>query len=112
MIKLMLKTIVSWLTSLFTKEKLYKAKFVDEMPKTFVPHTVYVLGNTKNQYLATILCPCGCKESLNMNLTPTAKPRWKLKFSNDKTVSFHPSLWKKSGCKSHFFLRDGKINWV
>jgi hypothetical protein len=112
MIKLILRDAINWFSRLFKSKETYKAMYVDDMPKNLSPNTVYVLGNTNHKYLASMLCPCGCMESLNMNLTATAKPRWSLSIAKDNTASFHPSLWKKTGCKSHFFLNSGKVNWV
>ncbi len=56
-------------------------------------------------------CPCGCGERLELMLLPDVKPRWAIAVDADQTPSLHPSVWLQSGCRSHFWLRAGKIFW-
>lgn len=37
------------------------------------------------------------------------RPRWPLDEHEDGTITLHLSVWRKEGCRSHFFLRHGKI---
>ena len=32
-------------------------------------------------------------------------------FQSDGSVSLMPSVWRQKGCRSHFFLRHGRIDW-
>ncbi|WP_394339847.1 DUF6527 family protein [Mucilaginibacter conchicola] len=57
-----------------------------------------------------MLCPCGCKQILYTNLIEDHHPFWKYKL-NGKTISLRPSIDRLVGCRSHFFLTDGKIIW-
>jgi len=47
-----------------------------------------------------------------MNLLATAKPAWKIATHADDTVSLHPSVWLKTGCRCHFMLQRGHVRWV
>ncbi|WP_236819161.1 DUF6527 family protein [Alicyclobacillus ferrooxydans] len=58
-----------------------------------------------------MLCPCGCGEVLHMSLHPDGRPRWELTRHPDGTVSLSPSVWRKVGCRSHFFLERGRVRW-
>jgi hypothetical protein len=58
-----------------------------------------------------MICPCGCKEVINLNLLKTVRPRWSVKEHPDRTVTLTPSVWRQKGCRSHFFLRRGRIEW-
>ena len=56
-------------------------------------------------------CPCGCGSVLDVNLLPDDKPIWRASVTPDDLPTLHPSVWRKVGCKSHFFMRDGGIVW-
>ncbi|WP_310622413.1 DUF6527 family protein [Flexibacterium corallicola] len=56
-------------------------------------------------------CPCGCGDTLEMMLLEEASPNWKLRSSENQAPTLHPSVWRKSGCGAHFWLRDGHIYW-
>ncbi len=58
-----------------------------------------------------MVCPCGCRETLFLNLLQDEFPNWKWRIGADGTVTLTPSVWRKIGCKSHFFLREGMIQW-
>lgn len=97
----------------FKKRKpLYIAKFGDSIPEVVPVNEVCVLGTASEASLAVLQCPCGCKSLLYLNLIPEESPCWKMTISSDNAVSLHPSLWKKSGCKSHFFIKSGEIKWA
>ncbi|WP_324252081.1 DUF6527 family protein [Roseibium aggregatum] len=44
-------------------------------------------------------------------LLEEVKPNWSLKSEDDKPPTLRPSVWRKTGCKAHFWLRDGHIHW-
>ena len=56
-------------------------------------------------------CPCGCQEQIRASLMRSHYPHWELQIEGDESVTLHPSLWRASGCGSHFFLRRGKVQW-
>lgn len=58
-----------------------------------------------------MLCPCGCGEELAVNLDRKTGPAWRLYESND-TQTLYPSIWLKSGCRSHFIVWGSQILWV
>jgi hypothetical protein len=83
----------------------------EELPERLDPRSVYVLGEGKHLWFVVMICPCGCKAKLEMSLLADAKPRWRLIEHADGTISLQPSVWRKIGCRSHFFLRRGLIRW-
>jgi hypothetical protein len=85
---------------------------IGKLPSLFAPQTVYVLLEDSEVWQASMLCPCGCGEILEMNLLPDDKPVWEISVDKSHTVSLKPSIWRNVGCRSHFFLRQGKIVWV
>lgn len=56
-------------------------------------------------------CPCGCGQRLEMMLLKEVKPRWDISVDRRGHVTLHPSVWVREGCKSHFWVRSGKIIW-
>lgn len=99
------------LSLLFWKQSRYKAKKVEELPDELDRKSVYLVGENNHLWFAAMLCPCGCGSVLQMGLMAAQRPRWTVVEHNDGTVSLHPSVWRIVGCKSHFWLRRGKINW-
>lgn len=110
-IKGFVKVIISWLSNLFIKEKPYKTIFLEELPDNLKPRTVYVMGEGEYLWSAAMLCPCGCGETVHISLHKEGRPRWEIIFEKNGTVSFTPSINRKYGCKSHFFLEKGFIKW-
>lgn len=93
------------------KQKRYRYVRVDEMPDALKPFTVYLCGEGEYLWAAAMICPCGCKEVISLNLLKAARPCWGVHGHKDGTVSLHPSVWRQKGCRSHFFLRQGRIDW-
>ena len=56
-------------------------------------------------------CPCGCGQRLEMLLLKEVKPRWDVSIDVGGRVTLHPSVWLREECKSHFWVRSGKIVW-
>lgn len=84
---------------------------LEELPEQLDAGVVYVLGEGPHRWFVALLCPCGCGATVQVSLLADAKPRWHLLEHPDKTISLHPSVWRKVGCRSHFFLRNGCIQW-
>lgn len=61
---------------------------------------------------AVLVCPCGCGDTISVNLMTTQYPSWSVKFENDASVSIRPSLWvTQDRCGSHFVLTKGRVEW-
>lgn len=93
------------------REKPLKILEVEELPDVLQEKTIYIAGENEYLWFAALVCPCGCKEVLHMSLLNDADPRWSLSKHSDGTVSLSPSVWRKIGCKSHFFLIHSRIQW-
>lgn len=55
-------------------------------------------------------CPDGCGELLTINLDARAGKAWRAYGANDG-LSLFPSVWRETGCKSHFIVWRSKIYW-
>lgn len=58
----------------------------------------------------TMVCPDGCGEALTINLDRRAGPAWRAYVEKDG-VSLYPSVWRHTGCKSHFIIWRSRIYW-
>lgn len=55
-------------------------------------------------------CPDGCGETLTINLDGLAGKAWRL-YRDPAGLTLFPSVWRDSGCRSHFILWDDVIYW-
>ena len=60
---------------------------------------------------ASMLCPCGCGVLICLNLIPDESPCWRLDRHRGGAVSLFPSVWRTTGCRSHFWLSRGRVRW-
>ncbi len=108
----MLKRLFNWLIGLIKPKDVYKYKYVDDVPETINSGIIYIVGNKGYYWQAIMPCPCGCKEKLYINFIEDQHPCWTYEIEDSKKITLYPSLWRKTGCKSHFFIRKGKTVWV
>lgn len=87
------------------------AKYVDDLPDILESNYVYLAGDDDYLWIAALMCPCGCGDTIQLNLLPEVRPRWKAEIHSDGTVSLSPSIWSRKGCGSHYFLRNGYVKW-
>ncbi len=103
-----LEAIQDWLTprrKVLTREG-------DTLPSAMPKQDLILLQDEGENWSVGFRCPCGCGDVIELLLLPDVKPRWDIKidFRNRPTLS--PSVWKTTGCRSHFWVRSGKILWV
>ena len=93
--------------------------------------TLDVLGEVTNRYQADALlsgpgsavivrrgvlrslvlpCPDACQDILTVNLDTRAGPAWRL-YLRRAQVSLFPSIWRETGCCSHFIVWRSRIFW-
>ncbi len=83
----------------------------DDIPNTLPRGLVFIVGTKGQEWLAVMTCPCGCDARLHLNLLKAQKPSWSWLIDTDKTVTLCPSVNRLAGCKSHFFLTEGRVQW-
>ncbi len=55
-------------------------------------------------------CPDGCGEQLTVNLDERSGPAWR-HYKEGEQLTLFPSVWRDTGCKSHFIVWQSKIYW-
>lgn len=108
-------------------EEAFRLRVVDDVPTQQDPFVFYLLENAGAPWCAVFLCPCGCGDPVWLNLAEGVRPKWTVNkypikksavgpsvFSgDDSSMSFDlsPSVHRSVGCKSHFFLKAGEVEW-
>lgn len=109
-----LPRIWKWLKSWFRKpDTSYSLFYIDgdELPATLPERTLVVAREDELLWSAGMTCPCGCGRRIEVMLLPDIKPRWDLLVSPDGRPSLTPSVWVNTGCRAHFWLKDGRVRW-
>lgn len=87
--------------------KIYEMKreFVHRVPAELEEGILYICLDCD---VVVHKCACGCGEKVVLPLSPE---HWKLTYDGEVTLS--PSIGNyQYGCKSHYFIRNGKVVWV
>jgi hypothetical protein len=56
-------------------------------------------------------CPDGCGEAITLNLDPRTDKAWRV-YQSRKGLTLFPSVWRDTGCKSHFVLWNDVLYWA
>jgi len=83
----------------------------DTPPDPIPSRHVYLCRDDGENWSVAMRCPCGCGDSLELMLLKEIKPNWSLKTNDQQPPSLRPSIWRRTGCQSHFWLRNGHIHW-
>ena len=97
---------------LLRPRNVYATETIKEFPETLEPKRVYLVGDNSVPWFAALLCPCGCGDLIRLSLLKNDRPRWRVTRHFTGTVTLKPSIWRKKGCRSHFFVRRGGIIWA
>jgi Family of unknown function (DUF6527) len=90
---------------------LYGAVDVGELPDALKPRRIYVVGEGGHAWFAAFLCPCGCGSVIYASLVDRSSPHWRLRRHFGGAVTLQPSVRRTKGCRSHFWLRRGRVEW-
>jgi hypothetical protein len=84
----------------------------DSLPTKMPIRSLILAKDGQEDWCVGFNCPCGCGHTIELLLIKEASPRWDCELDPQGHPSLHPSVWLKSGCKSHFWLKHGRIHWV
>lgn len=54
-------------------------------------------------------CPCGCGDEIPINLDVRAGKAWRIYRNGKDGTTLYPSVWRDTGCGSHFILWRDRI---
>src|SRR5688572_28890569 len=100
---------IIWYMHLFK----YKTIIILDNPahETLNDRIVYVVGNEEYFKWAYLKCPCGCGDVIMLSLTGYQFPSWRLKNDFIGRPSISPSINRLEGCRSHLWIKKGKVQW-
>lgn len=83
----------------------------DYLPDNLNKKSLYIVVDDEYIEQAAMICPCGCRKILHMNMLPDERPCWHLRKNSDDSHTLHPSIWRKKECLSHFWFRNNRVYW-
>lgn len=83
----------------------------DTPPERLKSKHLHLANEDGEDWAVALRCPCGCGDRLELMLIPEAKPRWRLETNAKGHPSLKPSVSRKTKCKSHFWVKNGRIRW-
>lgn len=83
----------------------------DTLPETLPGRDLVLARDDDEDWSVGMRCPCGCGQRLELMLIKEVKPRWDLSADPSGAPTLSPSVWLRQGCRSHFWLRGGKVIW-
>lgn len=63
------------------------------------------------EWLCQMFCPCGCSNTLHIMIARSGRPRWDYSLGPQGELTLNPSIHRTVGCKSHFWVRNGVVDW-
>lgn len=84
----------------------------DLLPANMPLRSIILARDDDEDWCIGFRCPCGCGRTIELLVIDEARPRWNYSLDNNKLLTLHPSVWLKDGCKSHFWLKKGRVFWV
>lgn len=83
----------------------------DVLPAHLPRRRLLVARDGDEWWSAGMRCPCGCGELIELPLIAEADQHWTLVVDRGGHPTLSPSVWRKTGCRSHFWLRGGRVRW-
>ena len=87
-----------------------KCRFVEFVPARLGAGILYVTTGSAGPAFGSMLCPCGCRDALQLRFLPGRHPTWSLS-GDQQNPTIKPSIWRTKNCGSHFYLTSGRVNW-
>lgn len=79
----------------------------DDMPK----RDIILASENGEDWCVGMRCPCGCGYVIELLVVAEAKPRWSVVVDARGRPTLTPSIWMQKGCRSHFWVREGRVHW-
>jgi hypothetical protein len=73
---------------------------------------LHVVGGQGYMKWAYLTCPCRCGAPIMLSLAAARHPHWQVQIDWLDRPTIKPSIWQTEGCFSHFWIRQGRLDWV
>lgn len=84
----------------------------DTLPARLPLRDLVLLKDDGEDWSIGLRCPCGCGDTIELLLLPGVEPRWDIDIDERGRPTLSPSVWKATGCRSHFWVRTGRVVWT
>lgn len=105
----------TWFRRLYERLRSQRALVVvqgEALPVKLPKRALVLLRDDGEDWSIGMRCPCGCNQRVELPLIREVKPSWRLTLERDGSPTLAPSVWLREGCRSHFFVRCGRVLWV
>lgn len=91
----------------------FEVTWVDRSPSNadVKERTLYCVHSQNLPRWALFRCPCNCGHVITLSLQAAHNPRWRVSKGRQGHPTLNPSIWRNTGCLSHFWVDDGRIIW-
>lgn len=83
----------------------------DSLPTTLPYRNLVLARDDGEDWCVGMQCPCGCGDTIELLVIQEARPRWDIAIDGKGQPTLTPSIWRTSGCHSHFWIKEGRIIW-
>lgn len=83
----------------------------DSLPPNLPARDLVLCQEGDEKWCVGMRCPCGCGKVIELLLLQNTQPRWDLIIDRQGRPSLFPSVWVQTGCRSHFWIRNGRVVW-
>lgn len=83
----------------------------EDTPDELRPGCLYIQVDGGAPFASVLQCPCGCGQRVDLNHIGRS-PIWRMSIDPSGRLSLHPSVWRRTGCRSHFWVRRNEIVWA
>ncbi len=84
----------------------------DSVPQRLPWRDLVLAREDGDDWAIGFCCPCGCQRHIELLVIAEARPRWDYHVDERNIPSLSPSVSLRDGCKSHFWVRGGRIHWA
>lgn len=105
-----------WRRRRFTEPRIDQVRWYAsqaDLPASLPRHELAVVGDSVRPKWAVLECPCGAGHRLQVNLSPHRQPCWRVILDAGVELGLYPSVdFDAPERRCHFWLRDGRVQWV
>lgn len=83
----------------------------DSLPPHMPRRDLVIARDDGEDWCVGMRCPCGCGYVIELLVVAEAKPRWDVVVDAKGRPTLTPSVWLRKGCRSHFWIREGRVHW-
>ncbi|WP_311665547.1 DUF6527 family protein [Paraburkholderia sp. WSM4177] len=83
----------------------------DSLPSRLPRRDLILMRDDGEDWCVGMRCPCGCGHAIELLVVAEGRPRWDIEVDANGAPTLKPSVWMQRGCRSHFWVREGRIHW-